>query len=568
MAKPLQSSFELYDRHLTREEFIKAFQDFEFFMSHCQQIVNKRRELVPMALNPFQKEMFKKLLPMVDPKTRQNKARSIILLKSRRVGASTGLIAFMNYILSYVEGIENTNVLHLFPTSDSAGRLYSTKVKDIVTGVHGDLMPTIYKDPALSSIVLNYQDILGVRRHNSYEMASANTSSLRGSDFHIAIMDEISSYRHPENVEAVVEPMLPEHGFSLMIYASTFDDGVSLYYKEKIQTAIANPDIWDLIFVPWFVCYPEDDSVVELSSLTLTDYDQQVIMPALADYNIPQEQWGAKIAWYHAKRAKMTEINMHKEFPTTLEEVLSIGVNKKYFSVESLDKQEQNIMPGQRYKLFKDPVSNKYELIKSEESPITVFKPPMEGHKYIITVDPITANNEDTDLFSAIVWDQDKNEQVATFRTNELQTEDYAEYIVGLATVYRRALICPEKNVAEAFNVAVRGRGYYYFWYESSQARNKKDPGIRTTVASKAAMLDRLNLLLDGERIVIRDENTLRQLRDFERQVRNRADGSTTVKATAPKGKRDDDVACAWIFAGTLDQRALSGKKDQGFSIL
>lgn len=259
---------------------------------------------------------------------------------------------------------------------------------------------------------------------------------------------------------------------------------------------------------------------------------------------------------------------MQREYPTTLEEVLAIGENKHYFDESSLAKQEKNLLPATPYRLLTDPLTQKPVLHKDEASPFSIFRQPAYGHKYMITVDPITANNEDTDLFSAIVWDTQNNEQVATFRGSEMATEDYAEYIVGIAKIYNRAMICVEKNVAEGFNACVRARNYYNVFYENQQARAKRDPGIRTTVSSKPAMLDKLSLLLDTGRIIIRDENTLSQLKAFEKRVKTRADGSASVTASAPKGKRDDDVACCWIYAGTLDQRALTGKTGQGFSIL
>lgn len=570
MSRPLLSTFELDTPAPTRDDMIKVIGDcdFDYFASHFQQIIDKSRQLVPMKLNRFQQEVFKKLLPLVDPKTRINRSRTAIFVKSRRVGASTGMIAFVNFLLSYVEGIENLNVLHLFQDAGAASKLYNTKVKDIVTGVHPDLMPTIYKESANSSIVLNYDNILGVRRHNFYELASANTSSLRGSDFHVAILDEAASYRHPEDVEAAVAPMMPPHGFSLTVFASTFDDKMGPWYKEKIITAMEHPDEYELIFVPWFASYPEILTGYPLAAVELTEYDQKVIMPAMAEYGLPQEAWGDALVWFHRMSATMSEANMRKEFPTTLEEVLAIGENKRYFNEESLLKQEQNLIPGTPYRLLTDPLAQKPVLSKEEASPFCIFRQPIYGHKYMITVDPITANNEDTDLFSAIVWDTQNNEQVATFRGAEMTTEDYAEYIVGIAKIYNRAVICVEKNVAEGFNACVRAHNYYNVFYENQQARARRDPGIRTTVSSKPAMLDKLSLLLDTGRIIIRDRNTLDQLRTFEKRVKTRTDGSTSVTASAPKGKRDDDVAACWIYAGTLDQRALTGKNKQGFAIL
>lgn len=570
MTKPLESTFELDISAPTREDLVRVIGDcdFSYFTSHFQQIIDKSRQLVPMKLNRFQQEVFKKLLPLVDPKTRINHSRTAIFVKSRRVGASTGMIAFINFLLSYVEGIDNLNVLHLFQDSGAASKLFNTKVKDIVTGVHPSIMPTIYKETANSSIVLNYDNLMGVRRHNFYELASANTSSLRGSDFHIAILDEAASYRHPEEVEAIVAPMMPPHGFSLTVFASTFDDKMGPWYKDKIITAMKHPEEYELIFVPWYASYPEKFAGYPLDSLELTDYDQQVIMPAMAEYGIPKDNWGDCLLWYHRMSATMTEANMRKEFPTTLEEVLAIGENKRFFSEDSIEKQKKNILPGTPYRLVIDPMTQKPELQRTEASPFTLFKMPYAGGRYAISVDPITANNEDTDLFSAIVWDTKNNEQVATFRGNEMATEDYAEYVVGIAKIFNRAVIIPEKNVAEAFNACVRARGYYNFFYEGQQARAKKDPGLRTTVASKPAMLDKLSLLLDTGRIFIRDESTLDQLRTFEKIVKTRPDGSTVVKASAPKGKRDDDVAACWIYAGSLDQRQLAGKSAVSFAIL
>lgn len=568
MGRALESTWKLTDTPLPREDFIRAFQDFEFFMGHCQQIVNKQRQLVPMALNAYQKEIFKTLLPMIDPATRENRAKSLIFVKGRRVGATTGLIAFINYLLSYVEGIENLNVLHLFPVGDAATKIYSSKVKDIITGVHPDLMPTITKLSGVSSIVLNYEDILGVRRHNAYEIASAGTSSLRGSDFHVAILDEYASYKKPYDVEAVVEPMMPEDGFSLTIFASTFDDKVSPAYKEKLVQAMAHPDEWGIIFVPWFCSYPEVPVEIPLDSIELTEYDQKVIMPAMADYGFPVERWGASIRWYHQKSAKMSEQNMRKEFPTTLEEVLAIGESKTCFTAESLAKQEPNIFPDRPYQLVTDTITKKPELKATDESPITVYKVPVTGRKYLLTCDPIGSNSADSDYFAGSVWDIEKNEQVATIWARGLMMEDFADLVVGVSTIYNRAIVCPEKNASEGLQASLRAKGFYNFYYTDSSSKARKDAGIRTTVSSKPAMLDKLQLMLDNGSIIIRSGETLRQLKKYERRVRDKSGGGATVTFSAPKGDHDDLVSTVFIYAGTRTDRELTGKKSVGFSIL
>ena len=567
--KPLESTWELPKPQTTREDLSRVLGDcdFDYFTSHFQQIVDKSRQLVPMKLNRFQQEVFKKLLPLVDPRTRINHSKTAVFVKSRRVGATTGMIAFINFLLSYVDGIENLNVLHLFPAADTAAKLYNSKVKDIITGVHPELMPTIYKESGVSSIVLDYSDLLGVRRHNTYELASASATSLRGSDFHVAILDEAASYRHPEDVEAVVAPMMPPHGFSLTVFASTFDDKMGSWYKDKIVAAMKHPDEYELIFVPWFASYPEQLVGVPFEEVELTKYDQEVVIPAMMEYGLPREAWGDALVWRHRMEATMSEANMRKEFPTTLEEVLAIGENKSCFTEESLAKQDKNILPDHPYQLVTDVLTKKVELKPTDESPIMVYKAPVQGQRYMLTCDPIGSNSDDSDFFAASVWNMDKNEQVATLYAKGLMIEDMADMVVGLAQIYNRAVICSEKNMGEALHACIRAKGYYNLYYQTKNDKAKKDPGIRTTVSSKPAMLDKLQTMLDRESIIIHSAETLRQLKEYERKVKSRSGGGSTIQFSAPKGDHDDFVSTTFLYAGTRSDRELMGKNVSGFAV-
>lgn len=563
MAKPLKSDWQLTDSPLEREDFIRAFQDFEYFTSHCQQIVDKRRRLVYMRLNVFQKYVFGQLLPLLNPETRLDKRRDIVWVKPRQCGMTTGMIAFINWFLSCVESIENFNFIHILPAVDTISKLYAQKVAPIVQGVHPDIMATIEKMPAMtSSIRLYYKDIMGVRRNNYYDLVSANASSLRSGTANAILYDEVSFYRHPEELEDAVSPMLPPYGFSLVIYASTFDDKQSEFFKNKIITARENPDTWTLMFSPWFQVYPEEPQGVSLDSLELTEYDTSVIMPAMAEYGLPKDLWGDAISWYHETSTRTS--NMKKEYPTTLDEVLAIGENKSVFTAESLAKQEKNIMPGHPYRLKTDTLTGKTELQKADESEITLYVPPILGHRYRLTCDPIGSNSQGSDYYAAIMWDLENNGQVAKIYTRGFPVEDLADLTAGLALVYNRAQICPEKNYGQAIIACIRAKGYYNFYYVSDFDRKKKEPGIRTSVSSKPDMLDKTQLLLDGERITIRDEETLRQLKAYSKIVRR----SGAISFSAPKGDADDLVSGVFLFAGSLDQRALGGKTTQGFAIL
>lgn len=568
MGKLLHSTFELSEEPLSDEEIRRAFSDFRYFTSNCQQIVDKRRRLVYMRLNRFQNMVFEKLLPMVDPNTRIDKRHDVIFLKPRQVGATVGIIDWVNYILSYVEGIENFNILHTFPATDTVAKIYSQKVEPIITGVHPDIMPTIEKEPAMSSTIrLHYKDILGVRRNNYYDLVSANANSIRSGTANMWIADEVAFYRKPEALEDAISPSLPAYGFSLVVYASTFDDKMSPYFKEKILIARDNPEDWTLIFAPWFMVYPEEPQGVDLSTLELTEYDKTVVIPAMKEYGLPTELWGDAIDWYHRQSTRTS--NMQKEYPTTLDEVLKIGEAKCYFSLDDIEYQKQNNMEeGAPYRLVTDIQTGKVEAQLTEASPFMMYRPPVYGHKYKLVADAITSMNEGSDYFAMSIFDDNDLSQVATFYEKGLSIEDYADYAVGISKIYNNATIAPEKNMAEAFIAAVKARNYYYFYYENEKDRKNRVPGIRTTQSSKNNMLDILCMLLANHKITIRSRQTLKQMETYEKKIKMRPDGTKRVQVGARAGHHDDLVSTLFIYAGTLSQQQINGYSGPGWSIL
>ena len=117
--------------------------------------------------------------------------------------------------------------------------------------------------------------------------------------------------------------------------------------------------------------------------------------------------------------------------------------------------------------------------------------------------------------------------------------------------------------MAAAFCTCVKALGYYNLYYDSPQSRKAGEPGIRTTATSKVAMIDSLALLLRNNRIIIHDRETLDQLGWFEKKIKN-----GNVRMAARKGKHDDGVSCLWVYAGTLKESQLTGRKSIGWTVI
>lgn len=553
--------------HIQPADIKKALSDPEYFMAHYQQIVNKERQTVPFELNAFQKMLFSVVVPKIAKATRLNKRHSIVICKGRQQGASVSTVALINYICSYLDGIENLVCLHSFPVGQTISKFYARKVQPIISGIHPDVFPTITRENLGSSIITTYKDVKGIRRNNIYELISANASSIRSDSVHLVIMDECGFYRNPYQLEAAIAPAIPDTGFSLVIYVSTFDDKND-FFRDKIITARDNPEDWTLIFAPWFMTYPETPYGIDYRNIELSEYASETIIPALVDFGVPQSEWGDKITWYNKRLTELGKVTTFKEYPTTIDEVLAYGTDKGVFDDQSLKMQETNIIAGTPMRMVTDNFTGKVEAQETDISPFIMYKKPAPNHRYRITIDPITAHSDDTDNFSMQVMDLTNNEQVATFTEKGLADEDYADWAVSIGKVYNNAVLCPEINVANGFIVAVNARRYYRWYYQDKKAMANKEPGLRTTISTKERFLDALSTMLDRGSIVIHDKEAIDELKNFVKRIKTRPDGTKTIKMEAKKGHHDDRVMSLAIYAGSLNLQQIEGKQSIGWTIL
>ena len=546
---------------MSAEEIQRALNDFEYFMSNYAQIVGKDRKLHPFKLNAFQRMLFRELLPLIKKDTRLDRRLTVCVLKPRQVGCTVGIIAFINYICAFLDDFQNTSICHVLPVADTLSKLYNKKIDPIISGVHPSIYPDIYRENLSSSIVTKYDNIKGIRRQNYYEIVSSGASSVRSDTINITIFDEVAFYRKPEVVADAVLGSMPDYGFSLVVYMSTFDTRSNTYFLDKIKTAASGADDWKLLFCPWFMIYPEQPHGIDYRDLELTEYDNKVIIPAMVQYGVSETRWGDAIDWYHRKSRVIS--SMLREYPTTVEEVIQFSDDKTVFAKESLDKQEPNILAGERYRILTDNQTRKVEAQSTDSSPFTIYRKPIYGHRYRIAIDPITARSQETDYFVMQVMDLTNHDQVAIFRDRGLADEDYADWAVSIGTIYNNAELCPEINVANGFIVAVNARRYYHWYYQDKKSRADRIPGLRTTVSSKELFIDKLTTLLDRESIKIHDEITLDELRNMVKKHKG-----TSVRMEAKRGHHDDTVMALAIYAGSLTMPEIEKGKRSGFAIL
>ena len=573
MPKKLENEYTLNEPNysqLSNDEIRRAlagdFEGFKFFFENCMLMQDRdTRQFIHPKMNKGQEMIAKTIFQYIARETRATSHKECVVCGPRQFGKSTVLTAIANYIEAYVPGMENMNLVTTMHQKDAAAKFFKQKLSPIITNVHPTIFPTIERDTSTSSTLLHYKDIKGIRRGGYYEILSAGSNSVRSGTVTVWLCDEPSEYRNPETVEDAISGAISSYGWSFTAYIGTFSDRLTTYFLNKIQTALDHPDEMELVFIPWFLVYGREGDEIGVDMSELSEYEKDVMVPEMIKWNVQSEEIPQKIGWY--RRRSLRTSKMRYEFPTSIQDIMDLTANKKVFSVESLEHQRTKIEAGTPYRFVTDTATRKVEAQVTDNSPFRIFRTPIYGHRYKVVADPITAANDETDVFAMQVFDDNTLEQVAVFASKGLSVEDYADYAVSMAKIYNNAQICPESNVADAFLVACRGLGYYNYYYANPVARKKREPGIRTSASSKEKMIDNLKLMLDNKRLTIHDENTIDELSWFEKKVRENADGSVRVRMQAHGKKHDDRVACLWIYVGTLDDHQMHGK-NSGFAIL
>lgn len=570
MAVPVLNDFTGNDV-MTASEIRQAlsgdYQGFKYYFENCLLLQDRdTRQFVHPKMNKGQEMIAKTIMSYVDKNTRATSHKECVILGPRQFGKSTLLTAISNYIIAYVPGFENLNLITTMHQATAATKFFKQKLEPIITNVPKEIFPTIERDTLGTSTLLKYTDIKGIRRGGYYEITSAGSNSVRSGTVSVWLADEPSEYRNPEAVEDSVSGAISSYGWSLTAYIGTFSDRLSNYFLNKIKLALDNPNEIELVFIPWFLVYGRDGDDAGYTVDDYTEYDKNVIIPEMRKYGIPENEWLSKIGWYHTRGLRTSKLRY--EFPSSIDDIINMTSDRMVFSEDSIKKQEENILSGKKYRMVTDHATGKVEAQETDVSPFTIFKEPIYGHSYRISIDPITAQSQDTDNFVMQVMDRSNNEQVAVFREKGLQDEDYADWAVSIGTIYNKAELCPEINVGNGFVVAVNSRRYYRWYYSTKSNKAERVPGLRTTVSTKERYIDSLSAMLDRGTIIIHDAYTLDELRSYVKQVKTRQDGSQYVRMNARPGKHDDDCAALFIYAGSLDLRDIEGKKHSRFAMI
>ena len=189
---------------------------------------------------------------------------------------------------------------------------------------------------------------------------------------------------------------------------------------------------------------------------------------------------------------------------------------------------------------------------------VDLYENPKEGNTYLITADVSRGTKNDYSAFIVFDVTQVPYRIVAKFRDNEIKPLLFPQKIYQIAKAYNQAFVLVEVNdigeqVANALQydmeydnlimASMRGRAGQILGGGFSGGRAQL--GVRTTKAVKKIGCSNLKQLVEDNKLIVEDFDTINELSTF------------IVKGSsfeADDGCNDDMVACLFIFGWVTDQ--------------
>lgn len=216
----------------------------------------------------------------------------------------------------------------------------------------------------------------------------------------------------------------------------------------------------------------------------------------------------------------------------------------------------RGLINGEKIKQMMEAYENP---IKTDENnKLNIYEDPIKGETYLIVVDTAKGVGYDYTAFHVIKISKTPYKVVATYRCNDISYLIVPEVINKIGRNYNEAWVLIEIN-EYGFSVGTSlaiDDNYQYpniIWTFTAQNKQrisygndgKSIPGLKTTEATKTIGCANLKALIENDKLIIKDYNTISELSNFVK-VKN------TYKAD--DGKNDDLVAGLWLFGWLTTQ--------------
>lgn len=216
------------------------------------------------------------------------------------------------------------------------------------------------------------------------------------------------------------------------------------------------------------------------------------------------------------------------------------------------------LIAGWKLQQLKD--SYETPIATGENSKLYQYEKPQKNHIYVTVCDVSRGKGLDYSAFSVFDVTAMPYRQVCAFKDNLITPLDYSEVIFRTSKSYNNAMVLVEINDLgqQVVDNLFDQFSYENILYTESAGRAGKkitsgfgskniDRGVRTTKTVKAVGCAIIKLLIEQDKLIIPDYNTIQELFTFTRK------NDVTMIYAAEEGKHDDLVMSLVLFGWLAD---------------
>lgn len=467
------------------KEIKKCKDNILYFANKYVYIQDKEKGVIKYKAFPFQEDMLKGF----------TKDKKNLIFKSRQMGLSWIALIFVLWkILFYFD----INVLILSKKGDDSKALLKrlrfmySYLPDFLKGELGTNNSTTFELSDTRSTV---------------ESVAMSEDVGRSRTPNIVIWDEMAFPRDGVSTDEVWKSIRPALENGTFIGISTPNGYGNLFHRKWVA---AEQEGYVKYMIHWSA-RPDRCKNKELFK-ELEKRRRQGLRPTEEQMELLKKE-----EWYITQRKDYSDDDWQQEYELTF-----LQSGNPIFDLTIVMKMFENVI----------------EPLWIENNYVKIYEEPTAGEDYIATMDPAEGVNNDNSAFGIFTK---TGRQVLEFATNKLPVEVFTRLAIDLCRRYFDAYLIIERNNHGhlALHIASEEQAYFNIYYSISDGKM----GWHTNPVSKPNMIADLSDAIRSESLIIRSEETLEELRVFQRNGR---------KMEAPIGYKDDRVIMTALFLQAL----------------
>ena len=472
---------------------------------------NENASLVKFKLNPQQMRFY---LQIEDDWKHYRPIRYAIL-KARQIGFSTLIAAIIFTVTIYSPYRES---LVISDKDDHTSRIFQMYQR-FYDHLPDQIKPKLDSNKRGTIISTSYEATISVE--------TVSDDLARGATLKCAHASEYAMWRKQQEAMASLNSAVALSP-DTMLFIETTAKGMNFFRDLFINAYGNNNSNLKAWFEPWYKNKDYRNPYYGQELYRSGSYGDEIkLLEEYQDDGMTKEG----LMWRRAQIDAMGLDLFHQENPTYPEEAfLSTGVsvfnsmmvNKR---IQELRNSRQKIIKGnfeynatwsengQRIKI------DNIRFIENLDGDISIFEKPIDGYPYVIGADPAGLNGKDFFVAQVIRHDGNNRKQVAIFRKQKLDPDEFGMMLYCLGSYYNNALIGVEINMGQNPNKRLAQAGYRKIYVRQNiQAYDEptlNQYGISTQGSNKWDMVNTLKERFREHEEEFNDLTTLNEMLTF-----------------------------------------------------